>query len=247
MSKVYETLKKKNDTSVEVFPNIERTNIPDGAINTAKIEDSSITTNKIVDSAVTKSKLDTSIQDSIDLLDAVIDDTHNIDAEDIECEKLDVNDKAVFHDDSEFIKTPECNNYQHYAVTLEDSDPRLRAVAGFINVDMSAYSESDILDALDIDRASISDFAQTSIDILVELFTNIMYKIGEDYKLSVIGYEREAFIHYLNNTLSFVLYDTSSSTRIYELVIDTITKTVTTYKNTGDYFYIYLTPLKMFK
>lgn len=57
MSKVYETLKKKNDTSVEVYPNIERTNIPDGAINTAKVEDNSITTNKIVDSAVTTAKI----------------------------------------------------------------------------------------------------------------------------------------------------------------------------------------------
>ena len=57
MSKVYETLKKKNDTSVEVYPNIERTNIPDGAINTAKVEDASITTNKIVDGAVTTAKI----------------------------------------------------------------------------------------------------------------------------------------------------------------------------------------------
>ena len=57
MSKVYETLKKKNDTSVEIYPNIERQNIPDGAINTAKVEDASITTNKIVDSAVTSAKL----------------------------------------------------------------------------------------------------------------------------------------------------------------------------------------------
>ena len=57
MSKVYETLKKKNDTSVEVFPNIERTNIPDGAINTAKIEDGAVTTSKINDNAVTRVKI----------------------------------------------------------------------------------------------------------------------------------------------------------------------------------------------
>lgn len=49
MSKVYETLKKKNDTSVEVYPNIERTNIPDGAINTAKIEDKAVNYNKLND------------------------------------------------------------------------------------------------------------------------------------------------------------------------------------------------------
>lgn len=57
MSKVYETLKKKNDTSVEVYPNIERTNIPDGAINTAKLEDASVTTDKILDFNVTETKL----------------------------------------------------------------------------------------------------------------------------------------------------------------------------------------------
>lgn len=57
MSKVYETLKKKNDPSVEVYPNIERTNIPDGAINTAKIEDASVTTGKLVDGAVTTAKI----------------------------------------------------------------------------------------------------------------------------------------------------------------------------------------------
>ena len=49
MSKVYETLKKKNDTSVEVYPNIERTNIPDGAINTAKLEDKTVNYNKLND------------------------------------------------------------------------------------------------------------------------------------------------------------------------------------------------------
>ena len=49
MSKVYETLKKKNDTTVEVYPNIERPNIPDGAINTAKVEDKAITYNKLSD------------------------------------------------------------------------------------------------------------------------------------------------------------------------------------------------------
>lgn len=57
MSKVYETLKKKNDTSVEVYPNIERTNIPDGAINTDKLDTASVDTSKIVDAAVTTAKV----------------------------------------------------------------------------------------------------------------------------------------------------------------------------------------------
>ena len=57
MSKVYETLKKKNDTSVEVYPNIERQNIPNGAVNSAKIEDGSITTSKLNDGSTTTSKI----------------------------------------------------------------------------------------------------------------------------------------------------------------------------------------------
>lgn len=57
MSKVYETLKKKNDTSVEVYPNIERQNIPNGAVNSAKIEDGSITTAKLNDGSTTTSKI----------------------------------------------------------------------------------------------------------------------------------------------------------------------------------------------
>lgn len=50
MSKVYDTLKKKNDPTVEVYPNVERQNIPDGAINSAKIEDRAVILSKLSDS-----------------------------------------------------------------------------------------------------------------------------------------------------------------------------------------------------
>ena len=72
MSKVYETLKKKNDTSVEVYPNIERQNIPNGAVNSAKIEDGSITTNKIVDNAVTRTKINNGAVNSDKLDDGAV-------------------------------------------------------------------------------------------------------------------------------------------------------------------------------
>lgn len=79
MSKVYETLKKKNDTSVEVYPNIERTNIPNGAINTAKIEDRAVTYNKLSDA----------LQDDI---------THFRNIYDAEDDKLDVSGLNVSDD-----------------------------------------------------------------------------------------------------------------------------------------------------
>ena len=57
MSKVYETLHRKNDTSVEVYPNIESQNIPNLAVTSAKIADSSVLTTKIADGAVTSAKI----------------------------------------------------------------------------------------------------------------------------------------------------------------------------------------------
>ena len=68
MSEIITTLHKKGDLSVDLYPNIKRDNIPDGAINnnklannsvrTAHIIDNAITTNKISNGAVTNAKID---------------------------------------------------------------------------------------------------------------------------------------------------------------------------------------------
>lgn len=57
MSEILQTLRKKNDTSVEVYPNIKSDNIPADAITTAKILDGAVTENKINTGAVTSSKI----------------------------------------------------------------------------------------------------------------------------------------------------------------------------------------------
>ena len=57
MSEVFETLKKKSDTSVEVYPNIKNQNIPNGAVTTDKIADDNVTTSKIADGSVTSAKI----------------------------------------------------------------------------------------------------------------------------------------------------------------------------------------------
>ena len=95
MLKVYETLKKKNDTTVEVYPNIERTNIPDGAINTAKVEDKAVNFNKLNDA----------LQDDITHLRGIYDaenDTLNIAelnvVDDIDCSNIDVSNKVTTND-----------------------------------------------------------------------------------------------------------------------------------------------------
>ncbi len=57
MSEILQTLRKKNDTSVEVYPNIKSDNIPSGAVTEAKINDGAVTENKIGSGAVTSSKI----------------------------------------------------------------------------------------------------------------------------------------------------------------------------------------------
>lgn len=75
MSKVYDTLKKKNDPTVEVYPNVERQNLPDGVINSAKLEDR----------AVILSKLSDALQSDINHFEAIYDyDNDKITVTDIE-------------------------------------------------------------------------------------------------------------------------------------------------------------------
>lgn len=75
MSKVYDTLKKKNDPTVEVYPNVERQNLPDGVINSAKLEDR----------AVILSKLSDSLQSDVNHFEAIYDaDDDKITVTDIE-------------------------------------------------------------------------------------------------------------------------------------------------------------------
>lgn len=57
MSEILQTLRKKNDTSVEVYPNIKSDNIPADAITTAKILDGAVTEDKIGTGSVTSSKI----------------------------------------------------------------------------------------------------------------------------------------------------------------------------------------------
>lgn len=83
MSEILQTLRKKNDTSVEVYPNIKSDNIPadaittakilDGAITTAKINDGAVTTAKINDGAVTTDKLDDNIKNAVNNFNVIYD------------------------------------------------------------------------------------------------------------------------------------------------------------------------------
>lgn len=106
MSKVYETLKKKNDTSVEVYPNIERQNIPNGAVNTDKIDDRAINYNKLNDALRQQSDDFDSIynheNDKLSVSDIEVSD-------DIDCTNINASNKVTAYDieTSNIIKSPE--------------------------------------------------------------------------------------------------------------------------------------------
>lgn len=100
MSEILQTLRKKNDTSVEVYPNIKSDNIPadaittakilDGAVTTAKLNDGSVTTAKINDGAVTNDKLDDNIKNAVNSFNAIYD----ADLGELSVDTLDVTDDA---------------------------------------------------------------------------------------------------------------------------------------------------------
>lgn len=90
MSEILQTLRKKNDTSVEVYPNIKRDNIPSDAITTAKILDGAVTTAKINDGSVTTAKLDDTLKTTVNTFNNIYDD----DLGEMSIDSLDVTDDA---------------------------------------------------------------------------------------------------------------------------------------------------------
>lgn len=72
MSDTITTLKKKGDSSINIYPNIKRDNIPNGGISTSKIEDLAITTAKINDLAITTVKIQNQAVETAKIKDSAV-------------------------------------------------------------------------------------------------------------------------------------------------------------------------------
>lgn len=72
MSDTITTLKKKGDSSVNIYPNIKRDNIPNGGVSTSKIEDLAVTTAKINDLAVTTAKIQNQAVETSKIKDSAV-------------------------------------------------------------------------------------------------------------------------------------------------------------------------------
>lgn len=72
MSEIIDTLHKKNDLTVDVYPNIKSENIPTGAVTTDKLDNGAVTTTKINDGAVTTAKINDGAVTTVKISDSAV-------------------------------------------------------------------------------------------------------------------------------------------------------------------------------
>ena len=215
MSKVYETLKKKNDTSVEVFPNIERTNIPDGAINMAKIEDRAVTYNKLSDA----------IRQRYDDFDRIYDhedgklSVSDIDVtDDIYCTNINASNKvnANYIESSNSIKS-----HEYYDA---DDDELKVMVRHCLKMKLINYVDPNDIRQLAICFTSTHKEAFTTFSELVDEFSKMIY-----HPVADIGYDYMGYISSVNTGIGQISIYCWSGTQPEEIdfqVADSITDTV---------------------
>lgn len=179
MSKVYETLKKKNDTSVEVYPNIERQNIPNGAINTAKLEDG----------AVNYSKLNDALRDDIDNFNNIYDaeddkiSVADIDVtDDIRCSNVYASN-SVYATDSVNADNVKANTY------FDSDDDELKVmVRHCLQMNLVNYVDPSDIRQLAICFTSTHKEAFTTFSELVDEFSKMVYHPVADVGYDYMGY-----------------------------------------------------------
>lgn len=247
MAKIYETLKKKNDLSVEVYPNIEKYNIPSGAVSTDKIEDGAVTTPKlatgsvatsnIIDGAVTKAKLGNNSV-STGKLEASAVTTNKLNDGAVTTNKL--GDASVTlaktGDDVYDILERLEHTYNVYLID-DDNSPTTTIYLGSttFSSQMDSYSVSDWDSAFDfVGKGGISDWSVTDITIL-KLFIDGFS--GNGYQQSG-SLNTTNFTNYFNGNESFTIRHTGSyysliyiknNVEIFKIVIDATTDIITTY------------------
>lgn len=261
MSKVHETLKRKNDTSVEVYPNIERENIPNAAINTAKLEDGSVTnvkiydasinsvkiingavtTNKIHDAAVTTDKLDDASVTTAKINDAAVT-TSKINDKAVTTAKIGngavTNDKLA----EESVKAMNLHSDLYemllrpqytYMIYLGDGTDEtfLFFRTTTLNNTFSDYSEGDIGNALDFDKSQ-SDYTNTDLSILKDIIDGLIEEDAGGYTLPSIQADNKTFTMYKDNVNQYYIQMNENGVYTFQLIFDE-NYNIITYVNTN--------------
>ena len=200
MSDIITTLKKKGDSSFNIYPNIKRDNIPNGGVSTSKIEDLAVTTAKINDLAITTAKIQNQAVETSKIKDSAV-----------------TSDKIA---DSSVTS----NKIANYSVTESKIPNNIIPITKFLGKKVLQHYNLDLGD-LDLSAYGVSGgsvtFFYKSFDItqisLVDLFedllgSNFNYIVGGYFISNNIYYNIIEFsIKFQNNDYYVSLFGVSSS------------------------------------
>ena len=250
MSKLYKTLHKKGDATVEIYPNIERDNIPDKAINYDKLETALQTfitsISNIIDVDNMHITIDTGTYDTLYTDDLNVTNDASINGDLSINNDASINGDLSVSGDTTFDNIPSTPNTNTFLLYVNSAF--ISGIIASLNFDTTLYTKAQIENAIAIQSKSlISDYTQTDIDILVYLISNIYdYAYSGDGSSKIIYLENS--LYYINFDFStsiyeIILYDKTNNVDLFDLKIDTSNNTIVSLTKTDD-FYIQLIPIK---
>lgn len=214
MSEILQTLRKKNDTSVEVYPNIKSDNIPADAITTAKI----------LNGAVTYDKLEGNIQDVVTRFNTIYDaeddemsvasinvsddvNTSNINASN----KITTNDLEVTNDEIIVDGNPIKHLYKHIInCKLKDTNTNVTSVfaMNILSKESNAVTTfNDLLTLLKNEHCEYQLIMENGHDVpaYISSFDNDMINIyaSNDGTITLHEYEYDTALLITDNVFLF--------------------------------------------
>lgn len=200
MSDTITTLKKKGDSSVNIYPNIKRDNIPNGGVSTSKIEDLAITTAKINDLAITTAKIQNQAVETAKIKDSAVTSDKIADSS--------VTSNKIANNSVTSSKIPD-NSIPNSKLTAKKYLQHYRLDLG--DLDLSSYGVSGGSVTFQYKSASINQIAL--IDLFEDLLaSNFNYIVGGYFISNNIYYNIIEFsTKFENNDYYVSLFGVSSS------------------------------------
>ena len=271
MAEIITTLHKKGDSTIDVYPNIKASNIPNnaitaskinsGAVTNPKIADSSIGESKIIDGSVTASKIYTGAVTTAklsnnavttDKLDDASVTTSKINDGAVTSDKLGVNSVTTSKIQNESVDYSKLgNNIQKLILQLQytynlyigDSDNNVYFMIGTstISNELNEYLASDISHALNFDKNS-ADYTTTDFEILTIILNGISKHGWKQSGYTNLDLYVDGKHFYINKSATdYVIGYMDGGTIKFSLHYNPQTNTLTSLNNTK---YVYLDLIK---
>ena len=240
MSKVYQTLRKKNDTSVEIYPNIEPDeNIPNNSVDGSKLKSNSITSGKLANSSVTNAKINDGAVTSDKLANNSVTNAKINDGA-VTSSKIADGTIQLSNLCPSIVKSLLCLDYTYllYMGNEYDTDYTFICSTTISNV-INDYSQSDISSALDFDKNQ-ADYTSTDLAILKLIIDGF----GEGLSNNRQSVKNDSYIFSIYKSANYYVIQVTDwlDNVVFKLSFNGSTYTITEYINT-EYIYIDLVKL----